>query len=189
MNTVELFEPGIIFWEVNQQFKIVNPFKKIYDKDKSKNKKESSTSMWFIAHCYDMNSKFYRLPTEEKHKVIAEDFCGDVNFYENNQDLLDDLIEAFINLADTPVQRAMRDLEAKIQERATFIRKTEYTLDYYEDNGKGGYITKKGTADQLDRMMANTKKLMDLFADIKKELSIEESQGTGKGGQVNSLND
>jgi hypothetical protein len=189
ISTVELFTPDSNFWELNQQFKIANPFKTIYAKDKSKGKKESSKLMWFVAHCYDISSKFYRLPVEEKHKVISEDFCGDVNFYEDNKDLLNDLVEAFINLQDTPVQRAMRTLNKKLEERARLIDETEYTFDYYEEDDRGKLITKKGTADQLDKMMIATKKLIDYFQDIRKELATEETQGTAKGGSLSSLND
>lgn len=189
ISTVELFTPDANFWELNQQFKIANPFKKIYEKDKSKGKKESSLLMWFVALCYDQGSTYYKLDSDTKHQIIGSDFCGSEDYYEDNKDLLDDLIEFFIELQDTPAQRALRDWEHKIVQRAKFIRETDYSLDYYVEDERGKLITKKGTADQLDKMMANTKKLFDDYQRILKDLAAEENDGEGMGGFVPSLSD
>lgn len=189
MSTVELFSPDANFWECNQQFKIANPFKRLYEKDRSRNKKESSMMMWFISFVYDMNSRYYNLPEDERIAVICEDYMNDSDYYEDNKEDIEVLAEAFINLQDTPARRALRDWELKIQQRAKFIRETDYTLDYYEEDAKGKLITKKGTADQLDRMMGNTKKLFDDYQRILKDLSTEEAEDGVMGGEMESLID
>jgi hypothetical protein len=188
-STIELFTPEANFWECNQQFKIANPFKTIYNKDKSKGKKESSKLMWFVAHCYDMNSRFYNLDAEEKHTLIGEDFCGEASFYEDNKDLLDDLIEAFCMQEDTPAQRALRDWNNTILKRARFLRDTDYSLDEYVEDDRGKWITKKGTATQLDTMHKNTKSIYQDYDRIVEELEKEKNSGSAKGGSVASLGD
>jgi hypothetical protein len=189
MSTVELFTPDANFWEVNQQFKITNPFKTVYKNDKSKGKKISSLHMWFVALCYDQNSHYYKQPVEDKHKLIGEDYCGNETYYEDNQDLLDDLIEAFINMQDSPARRALRDWEVKIVQRAKFLREATYTFDEFVEDDRGKWITKKGTADQLDKMLGNTKKLFDDYQRILKDLSTEEAEDGVMGGEMESLID
>lgn len=189
MSTVELFTPDSNFWGLNQQFKIANPFKKIYEKDKSKNKKESSLLMWFVAHCYDLESRYYNLESDEKHTLIGEDFCGSFNYYDDNKDLLDDLIEAFCQLQDTPAQRALRDWNNTILKRCRFLRDTDYSLDEYVEDDKGKWITKKGTATQLDTMHKNTKSIYADYQRILEDLEKESNQGISKGGSVASLGD
>lgn len=189
MSTVELFTPDSNFWELNQQFKIANPFKKIYEKDKSKNKKESSLLMWFVALCYDLESRYYNLESDEKHNLIGEDFCNSSKYYYDNKDLLDDLIEAFCQLQDTPAQRNLRDWNDAILKRARFLKETDWSLDDYVEDSNGKWITKKGTASQLEMIHKNTRAIYLDYYRILEDLDKEKSQGTAKGGAVSSLGD
>jgi hypothetical protein len=189
MSTVELFTPDANFWELNQQFKIANPFKKIYNSDKSKNKKASSTMMWFVALCYDMEAKHYNLPPEEKHMIIGEDFVGNINFYEDNKDDLDILITSYCNLQDTPAQRALRDWNEAILKRAKFLKEADYTFDEFVEDERGKWIQKKGTATQLDTMHKNTKSIYADLDRIMEDLAKEKEAGAVTGGQRESLND
>ena len=192
MIALETVSPDVNFWETEtgQQFKITNPFKRLYQSDRSEERKDSSMMMWFITLCYNQYSIYEKLETQEKHELIGLDFLGNANYYDDNEDTLNLLIDAYVALIDTPAKRALKDWEVKMGQRARFIRDTDYTLDYYEEDSRSGrQITKKGTADQLDKMMERTKKLFDLYQQILKDLSTEEDSSGVMGGEMESLND
>lgn len=189
MSTVEMFSPDANFWECNQQYKIANPFKQIYNSDKSRNKKESSLLMWFVALCYDMNSQYYKLDVDSKHSIIGADYCGSESYYEDNKDLLDDVIEFFCAMQDSPAERALRSWHKMILKRDRFLDSTDYTLDWYEDLGNGKLITRKGTAAQLEMMHKATKSIYQDYQRILKDLAAEENDGEGRGGFTPSLSD
>lgn len=189
MSTVELFSPDANFWECNQQFKIANPFKRLYEKDRSRNKKESSMLMWFVALCYDMGSQYYKLDVDSKHSIIGADFCDNESFYEDNIDSLEVLIESFCQLQDSPAQRALRDWNDSILKRARFLKEANYTFDEYVEDERGKQILKKGTATQLDTMHKNTKSIYADYQRIIKDLSAEENDAEGRGGFTPSLSD
>lgn len=189
MSPLEQFSPETNFWEVNQQFKVANPFKKLYEKDKSKNKKTTSMMMWFVALCHDMESRFYNTPIDEKYPLIGEDYVGDINFYEENKDDLDILIQAYCNLQDTPAQRALRDWDEAILKRAKFLKEAEYSFDEFVEDERGKWIQKKGTATQLDTMHKNTKSIYADLERIMEDLVKEKEAGSITGGAKESLND
>lgn len=162
------------FWELYPDFKIALSFKDLYKRDKSRGKINSSKIMWFIVFTRDMNSKFYNLILDEKNAVIGEDYMGDINYYENNKQELDILINDYIKLIYSPSRKHLLDWDIKILERSEFIASQKYSIDNYED---------------LDKMAANTAKIYDTLKNIKEALSKEEGEGNLKGGGMNSLND
>lgn len=186
MGLVNNFTTTANFWEVNPQLQVISPFKELYREDSSRKKKNSSDLMWFIALCNDPDSKFRNIPSEDKVELIGEDFFSDVNFYKAHQDQLDDLSASYQLYTETAAQRALREWEEKIIERARFIKNTTFSMDEYDESGK----LRKGTADQLDKMLANTKKLFDDYQRILKDLRAEEEEGGSlKGGAEESLSD
>lgn len=168
------FDTSENFWELYPDFKTALSFKQLYKSDKSRNKEWSSKIMWYVAYTTDMNSKYYKLPENEKHAVIGLDYMDNENYYNDNLERLVPLIEDYIKINFSSAQRQLREWEIKMDERAEFIKKMPYNLENYED---------------LDKMAANTSKLFDTFKKIKEDISKEEGDGVGKGGAVASLND
>jgi hypothetical protein len=169
------FDSKINFWKANPDLILAGPFKQIYDSDRSKGKDDSSKLLHFVALCYDNESKYYKLIPAEKHKYAGKDICGDGDFYTKNKVEADLAISFYIKLNDdTPARRALRAWEKKMEERSEFIDSTPYNLD---------------NADQLDKMMANTKKLFDDFKRIQEDLSKEPTSTASKGDRELSLSD
>lgn len=163
------------FWDLYPDFKIALSFKEIYKSDKSRNKESSSKLMWFVALTTDLNSKYYRMPQDDRFNLIAEDYMEDIKYYKSNKIKIDKLIEDYIMLEFSAAQRQLREWDIKQDERSAFIATLKYSLDTYED---------------LDKMAVNTKKIYDTFKTIKDDLAKEESgEGTGKAGAKKSLND
>jgi hypothetical protein len=175
MNTVINYAEGVSFWEVNQQFKVKQPFKSLYSDDKSKGKMDSSDMMWFIAFCYDRNSIFYNQPVDEKHDVVGEDYCNDATYYINHKELLDVLIKAFLLIYETQAKRSLRLWETRMHKRDVFLDETDYSEDTYK---------------MKEEMIKNSGSMYKEYERVLKELSIEESGSSeGKGGSVSSVSD
>lgn len=185
MNIIDSYTPGCNFWELHTHLTAINPFKEIYAKDKSKRKQESSILMWFVAFCYDMESKFEVLETEEKHSIVGEDFCNNKEFYQDNKEDIDMAKAMYCKLQDTVAKRSLRRWKDKLEERDLFIAGTKFTLDSYNDQGR----LVKGTADQLDKMLTGTAKLWADYERILKSMSEEENVSEGRGGATPSASD
>lgn len=193
MKIVEEFTPSISFWEVCPQLTVAGSTKQVYDEDKSKKKVDSSNLMWFIALSTDLNSKFYNLPEvgpDNKYELLGADILGDKNYYKRFKDKCDRLISFYIKLQDTPAQRALREWDQKMIERAEFIKDTKFSMDSYEIDPETGKMIKiPGTADTLDKMMGATPKLYADYERIVKSLSNSELDSENLGGGETSLSD
>ncbi len=190
MRIVETFNPDVNFWTEHIQLAAVDPIKSIYKKDTSKDKIKSSKLMWCIALIWDRNSKFFNLPedgVDSKIELIFTDFYGDKNYYKNNKVEVDNLKAFYIKLQDTTAKRALREIEQKLLERTQFIHDTKYTLG--ECNERGSWVG--NTATILDKMLADTKKVYDLYNDALKLVEKEDLEGEGrvKGGGNISMTD
>jgi hypothetical protein len=172
------FSPTNNFWEFNPAFKIAKPFKQLYNSDKSRGKVNSSNIMWAIALCYYPKSDLYYLNDKEARVFdMVKDKSFKLEDYKEH-------INEFIDMAVTQAEKSMADWENRMRDRDQFLKGVKYSLDYYDDFGK----IKKGTADQLDRMAAQTHKLYQEYFKIKKDIT-EEQQAKGKGGKNKSLSD
>lgn len=177
MNYINNFNTDFLFWELYPEFKVINPFKDLYDSDKSKNKKESSITMWFVAYCYSKASKFRTLAKDGidgKHYVVGLDYCEDPNFYNKNREKLDELIEAFVIMQYSALERHLMTWDDLLNKRTEFLKNQEYGYDNFEE---------------LDKMAVGTDKIHQAIKKIWDDLSKEEGSGIAKGGSVPSLND
>jgi hypothetical protein len=184
MRLVEAFDTENNFWEANPQLKVAGPFKKVYTNDKSRNKENSSRLMWTVALIWDRGSKFYNQPESDKVMLLFDDHFGDPNYYKNNQQKVDELRDFYIKLTETTAERTLSGIEKKLMERDAFLNATHYDLG---EKGDRGYVY--GTVDTLDKMMANTKKLYDMYDDARKVVMEELSKGSTKGDATESLSD
>jgi len=199
---VDHYKPGLNFWEEFQDFKIHKMFGDFWRTNKKAGELElSSKFMWALSMCYDRKSVFFPQPEDEKWKVVSENIFDNESFLYNiavdpeSSNLvfllgagLHQLIASFEEAIDTPLGISLRNAEKKMQERDLFIKNTPYSTDYYEDV-KGRSILKKGTADQLDRMVVNTDKVASRVKKLMDELRNADSEGVAKGGGETSLSD
>ena len=189
MKIVETFDINTSFWQDNMQLVVAGPIKDLYESDKSKNKSQSSLLMWCIALIWDPASKYYRLPEEgpdSKITLIFTDFYKDITYYKKNEKLILAIRDFYRKLQETPAKRALREIEEKLEERSKFINRTKYDLGMC--NEKGSWVG--NTASIIDRMMADSKKIYDLY---EAALKAVEKEGINddrvKGGGTQSLSD
>jgi hypothetical protein len=192
MGLIKSFNTDENFWVLNPQFKLIQPFKGLHNSDKTRNKGKSSKVMWFVAQVADDSKEntFRNILYEERVQLLSLDFMDDVNYFDNNKEELDKLIDQYDIFHTTAGLKALREWNEKIIERAAFIKSTEYSMDSYEmDERTGKPILVKGTAKDLDAMMKNTKGIYDQYHHILKSLAEEDEDQQVKGGQTLSLSD
>src|SRR5690606_6317190 len=171
---IQTFDIEQNFWDIYPDFKVALSFKDLYKRDKSRGKVNSSKLMWFVVYTRDLNYKYYRLSQEEKDAIIGADYMKNENFYLDNKEELDVLIEDYLRLMYSPERRHLMDWDKKLLQRSQLIASIPYTLDNYEE---------------LDKMAANTPKIYKAISDLKAELDKEEGEGSLKGGAMESLSD
>lgn len=212
---VDSFDKKVNFWEEFQDFKVHPVFSRIWANNRKTKLKESSLFMWALALCYDRKSILFNQPEIDKWEVVSEDLFGDphafINFVlyddeEKSDPFADDGVEPIINIPmglkirqiivefekviDTPLGLSLRELERKLIERTDFIMRTPYSIDRWDRKDDGAkMVLIKGTAEQLDKMFANTEKINTLIQKGMEALLASEGQGIAKGGGKESLGD
>lgn len=178
------------YWELHPVMKTIPEFRNLFKEDKSKGKNSSSKLLWAIAMLIDPNEEnpWRNVSLEDKKVLIAEDYLGDKKFKWDDEDI-QELINVYISKCLTLMEKELIRYEEKLQQRGDFIAKTDYSLDYYEENDKGKFVMKKGTADQLDRMVLNSKKLFEQILEIKDLISQQNAEGKIKGGASESASE
>lgn len=184
MAIVDKFDVGVNFWESNPQLKAAGPFAELYSSDSTKGKSNSSKKMWCIALIWDRESKYFGLHMDEKTPLIFGDFYGDKTWPSKNKEEFDRLSAFYKKLSDTPAMRTLREIEDKLDERSKFLKDTAYTIG---EKGDKGYIW--GTADLVDKMLANTNKIYEMYEKALATVGQEKAQGVAVGKATQSLTD
>jgi hypothetical protein len=154
------------FWKVNPQLVLI--FKDFYEEDKSKDKSKSSSLLWCIMLYADNSesNKYHNLTQKERLILITKEL--DSNF---NPEQYKEEIKKYESLFLTKVQKSLRNLELKLEERDEFIASHKYDEMTYE---------------MLDKMLAASDKLYKLLAAAIAEFEKEEIAETVKGGVIES---
>ena len=202
LHPVDSFDITLDFWEEFPSFKAHKVLGHFWVKNKLRFPKESSLLMWCLALCYDKKSALYSQPEFDKWEAASEATFGAENFLLNLSEdpskcsslvmplgcTLYILKESFEKSIDTPLGLSLRRLEEKLVERTDFITSTKYTMDGYETkNGKS--VPTKGTADQLDKMFAQTDKITSIIQTAMDKLKSSSAMTSTKGDQKESLSD
>src|SRR5690606_27071121 len=128
-----------------------------------------SKIIWGIALLIHPSSQYVGLPTTEKLTLIENDWFEDKEFPWENYDKE---IELFKKLCLTKKERYLHEWEKKLDERDVFLSKVPYD---------------ENTAEFLDKLMGNTKKLQDQYDKAVEDYYKEKNDTSGKGGAEESL--
>lgn len=202
LHPIDSFDNKLDFWEEFPSFKAHRVLGNFWKNNKSKFPKESSMFMWCLALCYDKKSALYSQPEYDKWEAASEATFGDEKFLLNLSEdpakckklvmplgcTLHILKDSFEKSIDTPLGLSLRRLEEKLTERTDFITSTSYTMDGYETKN-GRTVPTKGTADQLDKMFAQTDKITSIIQTAMDKLKSSSAMTSTKGDQKESLSD
>lgn len=184
---VKIWNTDENYWVLHPIMKTIKVFRQFYEKDKSKDKKESSKIMWAIALLLDPNdaNPWRNSNILDRDILIREEFLENPKFNWDHPEI-EELKEAYKEFCLTIAEKELIAFEKKLNQRGRFIDNTDYSMDSYsEDTGR---VT-KGTADQLDKMMLNTSKIFEQYTEIKNNLIKEQSEGTLRGGAEESASE
>jgi uncharacterized protein YecA (UPF0149 family) len=157
------------FWEQNSHFLLLDPFKTFYKNDKSRKKKRSSKIMWAIALLVHPLSKFSDSSYEKRKEIIIEDF---LDFETLDWDTkYSQLLDAFKEHAMTRKQVIVSMWGDKLDERMDMLSETKYTIE---------------NAEELDKAMARTEKIWNVYMQALKDLDDESSHNQVQGGAEES---
>ena len=168
------------FWENNYQLSLINPFKKLYDRDKTKDKNISSKEMWCIwLNCdpsYD--NKVIRMSEELKKSAILSYFPE----FNDKDEVIAECILQYEEFCLTPAAKSFKIEEESLAKRAKFIEEAEYTFPspLLDKSGNQMFVGGKpvfmpGTAKDIDMMRKTTLDLMKKYAIVKKMFEEEQS--------------
>jgi hypothetical protein len=162
INIQKEFKPTENFWDLNPHLIYIKPFSLLYNRDKSKNKTDSSKDMWCILWLSDPDedvNKYYRLPMEDRLDV-----CKEFNpTFSEEEDVVATCIQEYEEKCLTTIERAYKQEKEKLVKRAEFLRKAEYNFD-----------TMKG----LDDAYSKSKKIWDDYARIEKDFFENKNKTT-----------
>lgn len=190
------FDPNQNFWEINPQLTMYKPFSRLYKRDKSKNREISSKEMWMIMFLCDPDdsvNKFARIPYSERLAMLKEEYYEDFN--EEDEDIAE-CLDKYPAECLSAVERAFKEEVDSLVKRARFIKNSEYTFDDVERDHNGNVIfisgkpmVRKGTATDLDRMRANTKKIYEQYEEVENSFIKERNEARVVGGRKESLSE
>lgn len=174
------------FWELNPQLIYINPFKKLYDRDKSKDKDTSSKEMWCIWLHEDPSyeNKIYRQTTEVKLESIKF-YYPDFN---PEDELVMQCIEEYNTTCLTAAARAFKLEELKLLERAKLKVSTPYRFDEvvgFDKTGRAQILP--GTVKDLEAMDKNTLNIYKQYEEVKRMFEEEQGDLRVHGGRKETL--
>ena len=184
ITTAEIFE-GNPFVN-NPHLKHIEPFKTLYDRDKSKDKRRASDEFYamFVMCSPDENvNKWIKLPEEER-KVIVEKSLK-INWEDS---VFQKCLKEYPNLCMTTAEKTLLTIRNKLLERDQFLKNSPYTSDVYARDLNGNYISKGNTflvdklsADKIDAMIKSSTGLYKELADAEKMFNIDKDNFSIKG--------
>lgn len=174
------------FWEYNPQLKYLDPFKRLYDDDTSKQKTQSSKTMWCIWMLEDPNydNKIFQQIDDDKEKVI-KNYHPKFDRDEKNTQAV---IAVYDNVCLSAVGRSYKAEVKSMVERGHVLSTTPYTFDKYEID----VVTKrqkvvKGSSGDLDKMRMMTSKIMEGYNAIEKAFRDEQAGARVSGGRNETM--
>lgn len=158
---------NLSYWDVQPADRVVRPFSALYDLDKSKNKKQSSTIMWALKLLTDpsKDNPLSRMTREERIDELTSTFLP-----QSDLDKVLSLEEEYKNNNLSYIKRRYVFYQNMLEAREKFMASLTY----------------ESNANQLDSMLEKTKKIWDEFLKIKKELDVEEATYHTKGNREES---
>jgi hypothetical protein len=158
------------FWDVNPQLRIA--FNDFFDKDKSKNKQDSSRVMWYVGLIHDPDSKFKNLPLQERTSTIQGNLKIDLKLYDKLT--IDDLTNRYIDLVTTPAQRQLIQWNRIMDDKTQLLKSLKYDIANWET---------------IEKMLTGNTKMYGELERIQDMLSKEGEEGITRGNTMESASE
>lgn len=182
------FTPEANFWEMNPQLIYMTPFSKLYKRDKSKNKMNSSSEMWCIFFMCDPDEEenlFYRIGIEERKRMLKDTYFPKIKWGEK---LLVECMEMYPISCLSAIERAYTEEKESIKNRTDFMRKyekkiTDIDLLSLEKEHFNQVVKIRGL---LETMRKNTQAIYKQLEQVEEKFMKNKSSIRIKGGRRQS---
>lgn len=158
LSPVDFRDIEMNFWEAYPVFKLTEPFKKFYGKDRTAKKARSSEWMWafFLAFVNDNLNPFKLMSLEQRKKKIKDDLLQDDKF---SWDAEPDVVEAIQQMCLSPLRRHANTMREVLSRREQFLLDQSEKLDL------------KMIKD-FDTLFANSDKILDMVERAEKKANL-----------------
>lgn len=106
---------------------VIEPFKSVWEKDKTKEKKDAYNTIQYVWFYSAFKSPFFAHSNEDRHKLITETILKDPKFKVTKE--LEACIEMFEKINTTPAMKLFRAAQESVVRMEKFFREVEYTED------------------------------------------------------------
>lgn len=106
---------------------VIEPFKSLYEKDKSKGKTDSFKVMQYVWFYCAFKSPFFQHSATDRHKLIIENIIKDSKFKVTDE--VKECMNLFEKIYTTPAMKLFRAVQESIVKMETFFKDVEYNED------------------------------------------------------------
>jgi hypothetical protein len=165
------------FWQDRANLKLIEPFKSLYEKDKTKSKAKSSKIMHALDLYCNPESEVYNIP--DKAELLANDYIKDKDFkWEDYEEHL----TLYSQTVLTPAEQEFHEWNEMMRERKKMIREM-----LREEMAKDAGERDLRVIEALDKFMANTAKLFNDYLKIKKEFDEDKLKDNGRAEYLDDI--
>ena len=139
---------------------VIEPFKSIWEKDKSKDKSKAYNIMQYVWFFAAYKSPFFQHSNEDKHKLITESILKDKDFKVTKE--IEEAIEMFDKIQTTPSVKLFRSVQESVKKMEDFFKVAEYNED---------------TVDKIQKAIINMPKMQEAIQAALDNCAKEQSKG------------
>ena len=147
----------------------LEPFKKLWDRDKTKTKQKAIADIAFVYYTTDYRSAFFNTPEEERETEVMKDLNIPKNWTPDKH--VREAQEFYRSMQRTPALNLLEDAIVGISKLSTYLR--DISFDETEVNEKTGEVKPKHDikkyADTIKQIPAIVNALNELRETVRKE--------------------
>lgn len=170
----------------NPHLKHIEPFKTLYDRDKTDDKRRASNefyAMFVMCSPDESVNKWIKLPEEERKEVVKKNIKID---WEDKT--FKECLEIYPQLCMTIAEKTLKGIHDKLIERDKFLKESPYTMDYYMKDVNGVYVSRGNSfvlsslpPKEIDVMIKNSVPLYKELSEAQKLFNIDKDNFSIKG--------
>lgn len=175
-------------YESNPHLKMIEPYKSIYLRDKTKDKRKANDefyAIWTMCSPDETENKWIKLSEEKRKEIIAENVKIDWK-----DELIIEGIKDYPSKCFTIAERTLKSIQDKLTERDFFIKASPYTMDYYMKDVDGKYVSRGNSfvlsslpPKEIDAMVKLTTPLYEELAKAQRLFAITKDEMKIRGGR------
>lgn len=181
---MKLFELNKTTYEVEiaAEALMLEPFKKLVDRDKSKTKETAKKELALLYHYCDVRSDYFGVDKSEKLKLIISNLGLPASYKVDS--VLEKAIEFYKERSTTVLQSLYEGAMISTRELDLYLRDTKLLLE--ERSDKGGVVT---SVTAITNALKSIPEIMSKLKTTEKELIKEqkETEGRMKGSKTMSM--